>query len=322
MMKFLRNAIVCVCLLSVAYVSDARAYDKDYIGQPETHRAVYEDTFVKIARNHGLGFVEMRAANPDLDPWIPGAGAKIKLPKRHLLPEAPRDGIIINLPEMRLYFFPKDGEPVSYPIGIGRDGLATPEGTTKVTRKKEGPTWRPTSRMRKENPELPISVPPGPKNPLGSHALYLGWPQYLIHGTNKPYGIGRRVSSGCIRLYPEDIIELFAEVSVKTPVHVVDQPIKAGWVGNEFYVEMHPIKEEADFLEENLPLETTRIDENDVAFILEKAADRAEHLDWDSIREAAKKRQGYPVMVASRPQKDKQNQMQKTKTATDIIEVR
>ena len=290
------NTFLLFLVISASFPAFA-AYDKDYVGQPEVMRAVYEDTFVKIARKHGLGYVEMRAANPMVDPWIPGAGTEIILPKRHLIPNAPKDGIIINLPEMRLYYFPKEGEPQTVPIGIGRDGLDTPEGTTKIVRKKEGPTWRPTERMRKEKPELPASVGPGPKNPLGTHALYLGWPQYLIHGTNKPYGIGRRVSSGCIRLYPEDIIDIFGKVPTGTPVHVVDQPVKAGWVGKEFYVEIHPLKEEADFLEDNLPLETTTLTEKDVAYILDKAGPVAEQLDWPEIRKAAAERAGYPVMV-------------------------
>ncbi|MCB9963592.1 MAG: L,D-transpeptidase family protein [Rhodospirillales bacterium] len=287
--------------LGVAFPGIAGAvYDKDYIGLPETYRAVYEDTFIKIARDNDLGYVEMRAANPDIDPWIPGDGTKIILPKQHLLPDAPRDGIIINLPEMRLYYFPKKGAPETFAIGIGRDGLDTPTGVTKVMRKKDGPIWRPTPRMREEKPELPESVPPGPKNPLGTHALYLGWPEYLIHGTNKPYGIGRRVSSGCIRMYPEDIITLFKEVPIDTRVEVVDQPVKAGWIGDDFYIEVHPLKVEADFLEENLPLETTTLSEKEVGYILDKAGDVAERLDWPEIRKAAAERRGYPVLVASR----------------------
>ncbi len=308
--------------LSVPVLAQASAYDKDYIGQPETIDAVYEDTFVKIAREHGLGYVEMRAANPAVDPWIPGEGTKIVLPTRHLLPNAPKDGIIINLPEMRLYFFPEDGEPISLPIGIGRDGLDTPEGDTKIVRKKEGPTWRPTERMREEKPELPAAVGPGPRNPLGTHALYLGWPQYLIHGTNKPYGIGRRVSSGCIRLYPEDIIRLFAEVPVDTPVHVVNQPVKAGWVGEEFYVEIHPLKEEADFLEDNLPLETTTLSEKEVGYILDKAGDIAEQLDWEKIRQAAAERRGYPVMVGSWHESNLTSHQQAMSESYPVIEVR
>lgn len=275
----------------------AAAYDKDYIGEVETMRTAYEDTFVKIARANGLGYIEMRTANPTVDPWIPGDGTKLTLPKQHLIPDAPRDGIIINLPEMRLYYFPKDGAPQSFPIGIGRDGLDTPTGDTKIVRKKDGPSWRPTARMREEKPELPETVPPGPKNPLGTHALYLGWNEYLIHGTNKPYGIGRRVSSGCIRMYPEDIIKVFKEVPVGTPVHVVDQPIKTGWIDGEFYMEAHPLKNELGYVEDNLPLENTRLSEDDVAHLLESAGDAADKLDWEVIRKAAFERSGLPVKI-------------------------
>ena len=151
----------------------------------------------------------MVAANPGIDPWVPGEGTEINLPTVHLMPDladADPEGIVVNLAEMRLYFFEKPGGvPQSFPIGIGRDGLNTPTGTTEVVAKRKNPTWRPTKRMRDEDPELPEVVPPGEDNPLGTRALYLGWPQYLIHGTNKPHGVGRRVSSGCVRLYPEDV---------------------------------------------------------------------------------------------------------------------
>ncbi len=317
---------ICLSLLFsfsffAALPSDA-GYNKDYIGKPETYRAVYEDTFVKIADRNGLGYVEMRAANPRVDPWIPGEGTKLILPKRHIIPNAPRDGIIINLPEMRLYFFPKNGDPVTYAIGVGREGLATPIGTTKIVRKKDGPTWRPTARMRKEKPELPASVGPGPKNPLGTHALYLGWPEYLIHGTNKAYGIGRRVSSGCIRMYPQDIVKMFDMVPTGTPVHVVDQPVKAGWVGNEFYVEIHSTKEDADLLEENLPMENKRLTEKDVAYIIEKSGSSAESLDWDKIRQAADERTGYPVMIASRGSSSEKETKKALPVSFPIIEAR
>ncbi|MEM6781535.1 MAG: L,D-transpeptidase family protein, partial [Pseudomonadota bacterium] len=220
-------------VLSIPAVK-AATYDRDYVGEMEVHTAVFEDTLVHLARWNDLGFVEMMAANPELDPWIPGAGAKVILPKQHLLPDAPRKGIVINLPEMHLFFFPEDGSaPTVHSIGIGREGLNTPIGKTTVTRKKAGPTWRPTARMREEDPSLPAVVPPGPENPLGTHALYLGFPQYLIHGTNKPYGIGRRISSGCIRMYPETIRELFDRVPVGTPVNIVDQPIKVGWIDDK-----------------------------------------------------------------------------------------
>ena len=224
-------------ILTMGLVMPAHAapYDKDYFGETEIYKAAFEDTLIHLARNNGLGFVELRAANPTLDPWIPGAGARITLPKKHLLPDAPRKGLVINLSEMRIYYFKNPGEqPLTYPISIGREGLQTPKGTTSIVRKKEGPTWRPTARMREEDPELPASVPPGPDNPLGTHAMYLGWSQYLIHGTNKPFGIGRRVSSGCMRMYPEDIVKLFPMVPVGTKVTVVDQPVKVGWIDEIF----------------------------------------------------------------------------------------
>ena len=300
MNSYHRYIVVTISFVFVIMLFSFPAYaaqENDYIGEMKIHVAEYEDTFVKIARENKLGFVEMRSANPTIDPWIPGEGAKIILPTLYLLPEAKREGIVINLPEMRLYYFPEDGEIQTYPIGIGRDGLSTPTGDTKIIRTKDGPTWRPTPRMREENPDLPEAVGPGPKNPLGEYALYLGWPQYLIHGTNKPYGIGRRVSSGCIRLYPEDIRDLFFQIDAGISVQVVDQPVKAGWIDGDFYIEIHPIKEEADFLERNEDIETKTLRESEVAYILEKAGHEAESLDWPAIRKAAEERSGYPVKI-------------------------
>lgn len=293
--------LTLVLSLSLSPFAAQAAYDKDYIGQMDEMRTVYEDTFVKIARKHNLGYVEMRAANPLVDPWLPGDGTPLILPKQNLLPDAPRKGVVINLPEMRLYNYPADGgAPTSHPIGIGRDGLSTPTGTTSIVNKVVGPTWRPTARMRKENPDLPAAVPPGPKNPLGSHALYLGWPEYRIHGTNKPYGIGRRTSSGCIRMYPEDIIAVYNEVPVSAQVTVVDQPVKAGWIEDGFYIEAVPTIEESEILESNGQIEGSRLSEKDVAEIIAKAGPIAEKLDWPTIREAVKKRSGYPIRVGNR----------------------
>jgi len=276
----------------------AKTYNKDYVGETEIHRAVFEDTLIHLARDNNLGFVELRAANPELDPWIPGAGVKIILPKRHILPEAPREGIVINLPEMRLYFFEKPGEPpLSYPIGIGREGLKTPTGSTRIIRKKDGPSWRPTERMRQEDPDLPAVVPPGPSNPLGTHALYLGWPQYLIHGTNKPYGIGRRISSGCIRLYPEGIVDLFGRVPVGSPVTVVDQPVKVGWIADKMYIEVHPTQEQSVSIETEGILKSYEITAEDIKRITAKAGEYADHIDWEKVRDAVRAHRGFPVAV-------------------------
>jgi L,D-transpeptidase ErfK/SrfK len=154
--------------------------------------------------------------------------------------------------------------------------------------------------MREEDPDLPAVVPPGPENPLGAYALYLGWPEYLIHGTNKPYGIGRRVSSGCIRLYSEDIAFLYEHVPPGIPVYVVDQPVKAGWIEGDFYIEAHPVKEELDFMEASGQIERTKMSSEDVALILEQAGEKmSEKLDWPAIREAVEQRRGVPVKIAS-----------------------
>lgn len=292
--------LTCVSALGLLSSNVAfAAYEKNYIGQMETYTAVYEDTLVHLARRHHLGFVELRAANPDLDPWIPGDGAEVILPKRHLLPDAPREGIVINLPEMRVFaYLNGDEAPYTYPLGIGREGLETPVGETSIIRKKEGPTWRPTPRMRSEDPKLPAVVPPGPENPLGTHALYFGWPTYAMHGTNKPYGIGRRVSSGCIRMYPEDIKVFFEQVPVGTKVRVVNQPIKVAWIGNELYLEAHPDMEEAIKMEISGAVDHHNFTEADMDMIVEKAGDYAELLNWPRIRSALRDRKGYPVRIA------------------------
>lgn len=276
----------------------AATYDKDYVGEMEMYTAAYEDTLVHLARWNDLGFVEMIAANPQLDPWIPGAGARVILPKQHLLPNAPREGMVINLPEMHIFYYPKDGSaPIVHSIGIGREGLNTPLGKTTIVRKKENPTWRPTDRMKQEDPKLPDVVPPGPDNPLGTHAMYLGFPQYAIHGTNKPYGIGRRISSGCIRMYPETIKELFYQIPVGTPVRIVDQPVKVGWIDDKMYIEVHPTQDQAIEVEKLADISSYEITADDMKFILEKAGPFVDQIDWENVREAAKQRSGYPVAI-------------------------
>lgn len=299
---FLSIALGFVFIFSVftfSPVMAANKYNKDYFGETVIHKAVFEDTLIHLSRHNGLGFVEVRAANPDLDAWIPGAGAKVILPKQHILPDAPRDGLVINLAEMRVYYFKEQNQPPqTYPISIGREGLQTPTGSTTIVRKKDGPTWTPTPRMREENPDLPVSVPPGPDNPLGTHALYLGWPQYLMHGTNKPYGVGRRVSSGCMRMYPEDIKTLFPQVPVGTKVTVVDQPVKVGWINDSLFVEVSPTQDQSLKIEEDSsklpPYELTPADINRIN---KKAGAHASKIDWSLIRKVVAEHSGVPVEV-------------------------
>jgi L,D-transpeptidase ErfK/SrfK len=196
-----------------------------------------QDTLLDIARLHGLGYNEIAAANPGIDPWVPGEATRVVVPTQFVLPPGPREGMVINLAQMRLFYFPpsQPDEPprvITHPIGIGDDVAPTPVGATRIARKAEDPAWYPPDSIRKrrakEGEILPAVVPPGPDNPLGSRALYLGLAGYLIHGTNRPWGIGMRVSNGCIRLYPEDIEALYTQVPVGTPVRIVHEPYLLG----------------------------------------------------------------------------------------------
>ncbi|MBF0296243.1 MAG: L,D-transpeptidase family protein [Magnetococcales bacterium] len=204
------------------------------------HRVTAEDTLILLARDNHLGFNEIMLANPDQDPWSPRIGSKIRLDFRKVLPGLNNPArIVVNLPEMRLYHF-RGNRVDTYPIGVGQEGMMTPRVRATVTSKMAGPTWRPPPSIRKEDPSLPEAIPPGPRNPLGTHAIYLTLPAYLIHGTNRPLGVGRRVSHGCIRLYPEDIIDFFPNVNAGDSVAFVNEPVKAGWRGEELYLEVHP----------------------------------------------------------------------------------
>ncbi|MDR4515577.1 L,D-transpeptidase family protein [Nitrosomonas sp.] len=225
----------------------------DVVGSIQVVTARYEDTLSDIARRFNLGYEEIVAANPDVDPWLPGVGTRIIIPTQFVLPAGPREGVVINLAAMRLFYFPKveDGElqkVITHPVGIGRLQWKTPEGITRITVKDENPVWRPTPSIHKEyarngNP-LPAAVPPGPDNPMGTHVLRLAWPTYAIHGTNKPPSIGLRGSFGCIRMYPEDIVGLFNDVAVGTPVRVVNQPRLLGWRDNRLYIQTYPVLED------------------------------------------------------------------------------
>jgi L,D-transpeptidase ErfK/SrfK len=267
------------------------------VGQLQTYRTEADDSLLDLARQYDVGYVAMIAANPVLDPWVPGVGKEIVLPTQHLLPQAPHDGIVINIAEMRLYYFPvRDGPPETYPLGVGEEGSETPSGETRVVRKVANPTWYRTKNEIAAKPWAPKIVPPGPDNPLGAYALYLGWASYLIHGTDDWRGVGRRDSRGCIRMYPEDIERLFHEVKIGTRVTVVNQPVKFAWVNDRLFMEVHPTPQQADQLElDNIddyvdPAGLTKT-------ILAVAKDAASRLDWAAIRQAAKDRNGIPVPI-------------------------
>jgi L,D-transpeptidase ErfK/SrfK len=290
---------LCLAGTLVPVGAGAAGFLDSFVGIRETtsYRATYDDTLLDVARRFKLGYVEIVAANPGTDPWIPGEGTNVVLPTVHLLPDAAPEGIIINLADMRLYYFAKPDGPVeSFPIGIGRDGLTTPLGSTEIMRKQKDPIWRPTPRMRAENPELAEAVPPGPDNPLGHRAMYLGWSQYLIHGTNKPLGIGRRASSGCVRMYPEDIEYLFDQIAIGTKVTVVDQPIKLSWIDDALYIEAHPTQAQSDQIEASGRFDPI-LDSRVVDQVLAVAGSKAGLLDWSRIREATIERRGYPIRI-------------------------
>lgn len=229
------------------------APQQEVIGETQVIFARYENTFSAIGRQYNLGYEEMRRANPGVDQWLPGEGTPIYLPTQTILPEAPRKGIVVNVPAMRLYYFTAEkaaegGAEISkvstHPVGIGTEGWATPFGEAKVMQKAKDPVWYVPASVRKEHAErgdpLPSIVQPGPDNPLGKFAMTLSLPGYLIHGTNKPAGVGMRSSHGCIRLYPEDIEALFGRVGRGTEVHLVNQPVLAGWHEGQLYLEVHP----------------------------------------------------------------------------------
>jgi len=269
------------------------------VGRISIHFVSSGETLLDLARDDGLGILEVMAANPGIDPWIPKEGTLILLPKFRILPDTPERGIVINLAERRLYFFgDSESDVQSWPIGIGRLGFTTPLGQTKIVKKTIDPIWYPTAETRVEDPNLPTAVPPGPENPMGKFALYLGWPQYAIHGTNRPWGIGRRVSRGCIRLYPEDIEMLFHLAEVGTKVTVVDQIAKLAWEKNRLYLEVHPSRSQLDNLEETGYFDAEPI-EGLLELIREAAGDHADRLDHAVIARAERERRGVPVIISS-----------------------
>ena len=276
------------------------------VGEIQVVEALPGDTLPDIARRFNLGYEEIRRANPKVDTWLPGVGTKVVLPTRFVLPNAPRVGVVINLAAMRLYhFLPVTAgglvEVITHPVGIGREGWRTPLGATKVTRRVVGPTWYPPPSIRaehrKEGDLLPAVVPAGPNNPLGTHALKLGWPSYLIHGTNKAYGVGMRSSHGCIRLYPEDILALFETVPVGTPVVVVNQPFPVGRAGNELVLQaVGPLADDQRAWRDHLPkLFKTSLS----APVRARLKDATFKLDWEQLRPILEARRGIAVPLTT-----------------------
>jgi L,D-transpeptidase ErfK/SrfK len=224
------------------------ADDQTVVGEPQIVFTGPDDTFSDLARTYGLGYDELLAANPGIDPWLPGEGTPVLLPTQFVLPDAPKRGVILNIATKRLFYYPKPAEGelqtvLTYPIGIGRVGWETPLGETTVVAKAKNPTWWVPASVRREHAEmgdpLPSVVPPGPDNPLGTRVLKLDMPGYLIHGTNQPYGVGMRVSHGCVRLYPENIEFLYTLVDIGEPVTIMNEPYQIGRADGRLYFEAH-----------------------------------------------------------------------------------
>ena len=273
--------------------------DQSVIGEPQIVYTKAENTFSDLAREYGLGYDEIVAANPDVDPWLPGDETPVLLPTQYVLPDVSRRGLILNIASKRLFYFPEVAEGgqiqvLTYPIGIGRVGWETPLGDATVVSKARDPSWWVPASVRREHAEmgdpLPAVVPPGPDNPLGHRVLKLDMPGYLIHGTNQPYGVGMRVSHGCIRLYPENIETLYELVAIGEPVTIINEPYLAGWRDGELYLESHsPLEDDEVSPEERLQKIFDRIGDVSDAFVEQAEQDQANTVASDAF--------GVPVRV-------------------------
>src|SRR5271168_1041880 len=299
-------ALACLAMMGAAAGAGATEYtlpsaDAVIVGEDQTVVTVYEDTLYDLARKFSLGSEELIRVNPGVDPWLPGAGKTLIVPDRHILPPGPREGIVVNLPEHRLYYYPKPKrggpiEVITYPVSIGKMDWRTPLGVTHVIQKEKNPTWYPPESVRKEHAEagdpLPPRVGPGPDNPLGAYAMRLaaGNGTYLIHGTNNPIAVGLPVTHGCIRMYPADVPALFPLVPVGTPGRLINLPIKVAWIDGELLLEAHPpVDAEGQSFEPDL---------DQFSDLLRAAVgDTTVAIHWDYAREVLQKADGVIATV-------------------------
>ncbi|KFX68964.1 ErfK/YbiS/YcfS/YnhG family protein [Pseudomonas taeanensis MS-3] len=270
---------------------------EDIVGQVQVIKAKYEDTFADLGAANDLGYLEMVAANPGVDPWLPGEGTEIILPTRFILPPGPREGVVINLAEYRLYYFPKGQNVVhTYPLGIGREGWSSPVANAQITAKTPNPGWTPPQSIRDEHAAdgdpLPAYVPPGPDNPLGPYKLTLSVPGYLIHGSNKKFGIGMRVSHGCFRMLNNNVLQLAGMTSVGTSVRIMNEPYKFGLSNNKVYLEAHQPLDDTG--------ESSIVDKHTAVInaLLKREDLGNQGLDWDMVREVVAAEDGLPVAIA------------------------
>lgn len=301
----LRN-LCGVLIIMLSWRAQAATYplptaQDSVVGELQYVTTSYEDTLLDLGRKYGVGYEEIVAANPGVDAWVPGEGKRILIPTRYILPAAPRVGIVVNVSEHRIYYYPrpKKGEAATvqtYPVSIGKMDWKTPLGQTHVANKIMNPTWYPPKSVREEHAArgdyLPAAIPPGKDNPLGEFAMRLaiGGGSYLIHGTNKPTAIGMDVTHGCIRMFPEDIEFFFKEVPVGTPVLIVDQPYKMGWSGEALYMEVHAPLEGGVL---NWDQSLTNVTRMFVAATQQRPA----QLDWHDAQQVFQTNLGIPAAV-------------------------
>jgi len=297
-----------LALLSIGALSSANATvytlakaEDTVVGQDQTVVTVYEDTLYALAAKFSLGSEELIRVNPGVDPWLPGAGKQLIVPGRHILPPGPHEGIVVNLPEHRLYYYPKPKrggpiEVITYPVSIGKMDWRTPLGLTRVIQKQKDPTWFPPESVRKEHAEagdpLPPKVGPGPDNPLGAYAMRLaaGNGTYLIHGTNNPIAVGLAVTHGCIRMYPDDVAALFPLIPVGTPVRLINEPVKVAWVDGELLLEAHaPVDAQGQSFEPEI--------EEFSALLKAAVGETTIAIHWDYAREVLQKANGVIATV-------------------------
>jgi L,D-transpeptidase ErfK/SrfK len=276
----------------------------DLVGYVQKVTVGKEDTLPDIARRFDVGYEEMLTANPGVDPWLPGVGREVIVPTQFILPAAPHEGVVVNVAAMRIFYYPphKKGEPqivFTHPIGIGKVGWKTPEGTTKIISRQKDPVWVVPRSVRNEHAEdgemLPAQVPAGPDNPLGQYEFRLGWPSYLIHGTNKPYGVGMRSSHGCMRLYPEDIAVFYDMIPIGTKVTVVNQPYLFGWRDGTLYMQAYSVMEDdsRDWSKNRKQLLAKLLNPK----LQKKLAEHDNEIDWQRVGDLAHSPRAVPVPV-------------------------
>jgi len=270
------------------------ASNSNVIGSVIDYTLKKKESLFDVARKFDIGIIELRAANPGVDPWKPKAGTVLKVGTMHLVPQGVKEGLVVNLGAMRLYYYNGD-KVMTFPIAAGREGWETPTAVTKIMSKRKNPTWTPTDNIRAENPDLPDVIPAGPDNPLGQYAMALGVASIMIHGTNSPASIGRRASHGCIRLYPEDIESLFNAVPKGTQVTIADMPYQLGWDDNKtIYIEVAPKLTTTAKLKK--PAE--RLDAAMYRDIQSKIASDAT-IDWEAVEEAFHRADGIPMPIGT-----------------------